>query len=58
MYVHVAISYGIDVKNVDRCKKCSRGAYSNCCPSSVSSVVTGVKSVGSIEWICLTCDSN
>ena len=39
-------------------KKCSRDAYSNCCPSSVSSVVTGVKSVGSIEWICLTCDSN
>ena len=36
-------------------KKCSRDAYSNCCPSSVSSVVTGVKSVGSIEWICLTC---
>ena len=39
-------------------KKCSRDAYSNCCPSIVSSVVTGVKSVGSIEWICLTCDSN
>ena len=36
-------------------KKCSRDAYSNCCPSIVSSVVTGVKSVGSIEWICLTC---
>ena len=30
-------------------KKCSRDAYSNCCPSIVSSVVTGVKSVGSIE---------
>ena len=53
MYAHVAISCGLDLV-----KKCSRDAYSNCCPGIVSSVVTGVKSVGSIEWICLTCDSN
>jgi len=39
-------------------EKCSRKVYSNCCASIVNSVVTSVKSVGGIEWICLTCDSN